>query len=56
MSLFDTIDATWPTAAFTHCGAVTLRDGQGGGNTDVCQGRGFGEDQADGRCESQGYG
>ncbi len=31
MSLFDAIDATWPTAAFTHCGAVTLRDGQDGG-------------------------
>lgn len=31
MSLFDAIDATWPAAAITQCGAVLLRDGQGGG-------------------------
>ncbi len=31
MSLFDTIDATWPAATITQAGAVTLRDGQGGG-------------------------
>ena len=31
MNLFETIDATWPAAAFSSRGAVILRDGQGGG-------------------------